>query len=214
MTNPPDSTNAPVRSFGFKRLEKIKAKHIAEHGSEEHLFGFKYWHFFDIASDTVRAAIKPIMHYGEKLAPMAKWLPYAKTAGRTLPIVGIVGETIHVLGPWENAYHDWKQGTLSNEKFAELSAFYTAYAGSGYFGFASVVAKEALITGIQKETAMPTRYIPHTLSQELQHGGVTDKNISQEAWDFSKNLYHSVLGTLTPPPKTVPQPKASLKELN
>lgn len=214
MTNPPDSTNAPVRSFGFKNLEKIKAKHLAEHGSGEHLFGFKYWHFFDIASDATRAAVKTAVRLSEKLAPTAKWLPYVKTAGSVLPVVGVIGETIHVAGPWENAYHDWQQNKISNAEFAGLSAFYTGYAGSGYLGFASVVVKEALMTGVQKETAISKRYIPHTLSQELQHSGLTDNNISETAWDFSKKIYHSVLGTLSPPPKVVPQQKPSLKQVN
>lgn len=151
-----------------------------QHDAEnEHLFGFKYWHFFDIISDVARSSatlihkhLQPVAEGSSRHAGMAsRALPAVKVATRALPVVGVVGELMHVATPFEHARDDWRDGKISSLKFGGLCALYGVYTVTGLGGFLTAGIKEGLTNAAQHWNWMDDRYVPHSLYQEFQHAG-------------------------------------------
>ena len=154
--------------------------HDHDHEENEHLFGFPYWHFFDIGSDVLRSLLTPLNELLEGIARNASLL--GKAAGnllhitlplmRAMPVIGVAGEAMHVYTPFLNAREDWEKGKISDEVFGALCALYLAYTATGMGGILTAGAKEGLTYLVQYYKLMDERYIPHTLYKELQHAGI------------------------------------------
>jgi len=183
MSQLPHCNDPSIRDFRCPPTSA--AGHIStppEHHHEpenEHLFGFKYWHFFDIASDAARSAARithgralQLAEGTDRAASIArKALPALRFGTRALPVVGVVGELMHVATPFAHARDDWSEGKISAWKFGGLCALYGAYTITGLGGFLTAGIKEGLTNAAQHWDWMDQRYIPHSLYQEFQHAG-------------------------------------------
>lgn len=229
MTQPatPAPRDAKVRAFGFQRF--AQHTHPAHDEAQEHVFGFKYWHFFDLGTDVVRSALKPVNAalqsvantHPERWAP--KLLPMTKLLARSLPFVGVLGEGMHVFSPFRQAKQDWQEQRIGTLKFSGLCALYAVYTITGMGGIATVGVKEGLTYLVERQGWMEKRYIPHTLYKEFKHAGILPDD-AQDAHSHSSvvvplphvagmhDVSASALATLSPPPlKRVGVPLNALK---
>lgn len=189
--------------------------------ANDHPLGFPYWHFFDLGSDALRSAMRPVNRLLERAATAdtaalgraaARLLPVTTHLMRVLPVVGLAGETVHVYTPFMRAREDWQQGRLSNEKFGMLCAIYSAYAITGLGGVLTAGAKEGITYLVQRNALLEERYIPHTLFRELQHAGLVPGSEAAHHHhhepDAPCELCASALSTLSAPatPRTPARP--------
>ncbi len=177
-----DCNNPQIRDLRCPR--NSASGDVATPPEQAHTFGFSGWHFFDVVSDAARSAVNWALPKLEVATGKVKsLLPAAKVASRGLPLVGVVGETMHVITPYQNAREDFAEGKLSLAEFAGLTTTYGVYAFSGLGGFITAGIKEAATHALLAEGSLDARYIPHTLTQELAH--VWGKPSLWEAQDMS-----------------------------
>lgn len=185
----PDCNNPHLRDFRCPR-DSVSGD-VTTPPESSHPFGFSGWHFFDVASDVLRSGVNWVMPKLESAAGKAKaLLPAARIASRTLPVIGVVGETMHVVTPYQNARADFAEGKLSFWQFAGLTTSYGVYALSGLGGLLTASIKEVATQALVRSDTLDTRYIPHTLWQELKHTGLIGQHAPASGTDYAGAPMH------------------------